>query len=233
MTLYQPKNGYCYNSDTMFLYDFISGFNIKGSVLEVGGGCGVLGLLLKRDFPGINLTVIEKQEIMFEFIKKNIKENSLDVNVVNGDFLKHSFKKKFDFIVSNPPFYQGTLKSDNEIIKTARYEEFLPMKEFFDKANSLLNERGEFIFCYDAKRIDDIISKMPKPLKITDIRFMHPRLNKKATLVMVRAKRHARSMVGVHPPLIGFEGENYSEEAAAIYKKAATKSVKIELKMEN
>ena len=227
MTLYQPKNGYCYNSDTMFLYDFITKFNIKGNVLEVGGGCGVLGLLVKRDYPKINLTVIEKQSVMSEFIEKNKIENNLKAEIINSDFLEYSFNKKFDFVISNPPFYQGTLKSENEIIKTARYEESLPMDKFFNKVNSVLAERGEFIFCYDAKRIDDIILKMPKPLKITDIRFMHPRLNKKATLILIRAKRHAKSMVTVHPPLIGFEGENYSKEAAEIYKKAATKSVKI------
>ena len=227
MKLYQPLNGYCYNSDTMFLYDFISKFNLKGKVLDVGGGCGVLGLLLKRDFPKIELTFIEKQEIMVSFIKKNIEENSFEAEVIEGDFLDYKFNKRFDFIVSNPPFYQGTLKSGNEIKKVARYEEYLPMKEFFKKVNELLKERGEFIFCYDAKRIDDIILKMPKPLKVIDIRFMYPRINKKATLIMIRAKRHAKSMVSIHPPLIGFEGESYSKEAKEIYKKANTKSIKI------
>ncbi len=227
MILYQPKNGYCYNSDTMFLYDFISRFNIKGDVLEVGGGCGVLGLLIKRDFPKINLTIIEKQKIMAELIKKNLKENSVEAEVVEGDFLKSDFKKKFDFIISNPPFYKGTLKSENEIIKIARYEEFLPMKEFFKKVNEALKERGEFIFCYDAKRIDEIINNMPKPLKVIDMRFMHPRVSKKATLVMIRAKRHAKSFVTIHPPLIAFEGDEYSIEAKNIYKKANTKSIKV------
>ena len=225
--LYQPKNGYCYNSDTMFLYDFITYFNIKGDVLEVGGGCGVLGLLIKRDFPKINLTVIEKQKIMFEFILKNLKENNLKAKVFNADFLEFDFDKKFDFIVSNPPFYNGTLKSENEIKKIARYEDSLPMSEFFEKVNKILKERGEFIFCYDAKRIDDIISKMPKPLKITDIRFFYPKLNKNATLVLIRAKRHAKSLIKIHPPLIGFEGEVFSKEADEIYKKANTESIKI------
>ena len=227
MTLYQPKDGYCYNSDTMFLYDFVTKFNIKGDILEVGGGCGVLGLLIKRDFPKISLTFIEKQPVMCEFIKKNIKENNLDADLICDDFLVYEFEKRFDFIVSNPPFYQGTLKSENEIKKIARYEEYLPMKEFFEKVNRLLKERGEFIFCYDAKRIDDIIHYMPKPLKVIDIRFMHPRINKNATLVMIRAKRHAKSMVTIHPPLIGFEKEGYSNEANNIYKKASTKSIKI------
>ena len=227
MNLFQPRDGYCYNSDTMFLYDFITKFNIKGDVLDVGGGCGVLGLLIKRDFRKINLTIIEKQKIMSDLIIKNAIENSLEVEVINSDFLEFNFNKKFDFVISNPPFYKGTLKSDNEIIKIARYEEFLPIEKFFNKVNSILKERGEFIFCYDAKRVDDIIKLLPKPLKIIDLRFMHPRVNKDATLILVRAKRHAKSMVKIHPPLIGFEGDSYSNEASKIYKKANTKSIKI------
>ncbi|NPA10918.1 MAG: methyltransferase [Epsilonproteobacteria bacterium] len=227
MILYQPKDGYCYNSDTMFLYDFISRFNIKGRVLEVGGGCGVLGLLIKRDFSKIDLDVIEKQPVMSEFIRKNSKENTISLNLYEGDFLEFDKKKEYDFVISNPPFYKGTLKSENEIKKIARYEENLPMEKLFKKVNEVLKERGEFIFCYDAKRVDEIIAKMPKPLKITDMRFMYPRINKDATLVMIRAKRHAKSMLKIHPPLIGFEGEEYSKEAKEIYSKAATQSVKV------
>ena len=211
----------------MFLYDFISKFNIKGNVLEVGGGCGVLGLLIKRDFPKIDLTIIEKQKIMAEFINKNLKENNLEAEVIEGDFLKTELNKRFDFVISNPPFYNGSLKSENEIKQIARYEEFLPMKEFFEKVNNILSERGEFIFCYDAKRVDDIIKNIPKPLKVTDLRFMYPRINKNASLVMVRAKRHSKSAVTIHPPLIGFEGDEYSDEAKNIYKKAKTESVKV------
>jgi len=225
LILYQPKKGYCYNSDSMFLYDFISKFKIKGKVLDVGGGCGILGLLLKRDFD-IDLVFIEKQKIMVDFIKKNLKANNLEAEVILGDFLEFDKKKEFDYVVSNPPFYQGTLKSENEIIKIARYEEFLPMKDFFKKVNEVLKERGEFIFCYDAKRVDDIIKNMPKPMKIIDMRFFYPRIDKNSSLVLIRAKRHARSLVKIHPPLVGFEGDKYSVEASNIYKKANTKSIK-------
>lgn len=227
MILYQPQNGYCYNTDTFVLYDFISRFNIKGNVLEVGGGCGILGLLLKRDFPGINMDIIEKQDIMAEFIKKNSEANNINVSIINEDFLDFKYTEKYDFVVSNPPFYNGSLKSNNEIKKIARYEEFLPMDKFFHSVNILLKERGEFIFCYDAKRIDDIILKLPKPLKITDIRFFHPKLNKKATLVLVKAKRHSKSFIKIYPPFIGFVGDEYSDEAKKMYKKANTKSIKI------
>ena len=51
MLLYQPESGYCYNSDSMFLYDFVSSFKPKGEVLDVGAGCGIVGLLVARDNP--------------------------------------------------------------------------------------------------------------------------------------------------------------------------------------
>jgi tRNA1Val (adenine37-N6)-methyltransferase len=225
MILHQPQNGYCYNSDTLFLYDFITNFPVKKNVLEVGGGCGVLGLLIARDFR-INLTVIEIQKIMADFIVKNAKINSIELTLINDNFLIYNFDKRFDYIISNPPFYNSTKKSDNEIKQIARYDENLPMKEFFDKVNSVLTEQGEFIFCYEASRFDDVVKMLPKPLKITDVKFVYPKKGKLANLVMIRAKRHAKSMVKLHSPIFNFDGDEFSEEAKKVYKKANTKSVK-------
>jgi tRNA1(Val) A37 N6-methylase TrmN6 len=225
MILYQPKDGYCYNSDTLFLYDFISKFPIKNDILEVGGGCGVLGLLLARDFK-IDITIIEIQKIMSDFIIKNSQYNKITTNVINGNFLDYDFKKKFDFIISNPPFYNSTKKSLNKTKQIARYDENLPMEKFFKKVNSTLKERGEFIFCYDAKRFDEIIHSLPKPLKITDVQFVHPKIGKMANLVMIRAKRHSKTMIKFHSPIFNFDNENFSEYAKMVYKKANTLSIK-------
>jgi len=225
LILHQPKDGYCYNSDTLFLYDFITNFPIKQNVLEVGGGCGVLGLLVARDFK-INLTVIEIQKIMADFIIKNAQKNGINLELINDNFLKYNFDKRFDYIISNPPFYNSTKKSENEIKQIARYDEFLPIKEFFNKVNSTLTEKGEFIFCYDAKRFDDIVLNLPKPLKIIDVKFVHPKKGKDANLVMIRAKRHAKSMIKFHTPMFNFDKDDFSDEAKKVYKKANTLSVK-------
>ena len=225
MILHQPRDGYCYNSDTLFLYDFITNFPIKKNVLEVGGGCGVLGLLVARDFK-INLTIIEIQEIMAKFIKKNSDKNNIALELINANFLEFNFNKRFDFVISNPPFYNSTKKSENEIKQIARYDEFLPMKQFFDKVNSILTEKGEFLFCYDAKRFDDIVKNLPKPLKIIDVKFVYPKMGKDANLVMIRAKRHAKSMVKIWSPIFNFDGDDFSDEAKRVYQKANTLSIK-------
>ncbi len=227
MILYQPKNGYCYNSDTLFLYDFISNFKLKGDVLEVGGGCGVMGLLLKRDFPKIDLTFIEKQEIMYNFINQNLIENSINAQVIHNDFLDYNFNKRYDFIISNPPFYPShNKKSENEIKSIARYDENLPKKEFFEKVNKVLKEQGQFIFCYDSSRFDEIILSLPKPMKITDVKFIFPNRDKESTVVMIRVRKHSKSPIKFHPSIYSFIGLEYSEEAKKIYKKADTRSIK-------
>lgn len=48
MLLSQLKDGYRYNSDSIFLYDFIKKRGFKGVVLDVGCGCGIVGALLKK-----------------------------------------------------------------------------------------------------------------------------------------------------------------------------------------
>ncbi|NPA56032.1 MAG: methyltransferase [Epsilonproteobacteria bacterium] len=225
MTLYQPNNGYCYNSDTLFLYNFITKFNPKRRILDVGGGCGVLGLLVARDFD-VDLTIIEYQQIMTTFIHKNLQQNNIQATVINNDFLKHDFTCRFDYIISNPPFYNSTKQTDNTIKQIARYDEYLPMEAFFTKVNNTLQENGEFIFCYEASRFDKIIQTLPKPLKVIDVQFVYPKPDKIANLVMIRAKRHARSAIRFHPPIFNFVGDEFSVQAKEVYQKADTKSIK-------
>ena len=92
------------------------------------------------------------------------------------------------------------------------------MKDFFEKVNESLKERGEFIFCYDAKRFDDIVKLLPKPLKIIDVKFVYPKAGKFANLVMIRAKRHSKSMVKFHTPIFNFDKDEFSKEAKEVYK---------------
>ena len=85
MFLYQPTSGYCYNSDSIFLYDFISGFQPKGSLLDVGCGVGIISLLLSRDFS-VKTTIVDKQQKMLDYAVHNFHLNKLEVQSHLGDF---------------------------------------------------------------------------------------------------------------------------------------------------
>ena len=234
MFIYQEKGGYCYNSDTLFLYDFISKFYPKGDILDVGCGCGVLGLLIKENFK-VNLTGIDIQKNSIFLSKINAKNNKFEANFICDDFLKYQFDKKFDFIVSNPPFYRAKSKqSSNLSKKVSRFNDSLPPEEFIKKCNSLLKPRGELIFCYDAAESDKIFMLLQNyKIKINEARWLHPKIDKNATIVMVRAKKSSKSMLKCLPPLITHKNGEFSDEVKEIYKKIRLKSLKCELRIEN
>jgi len=226
--LYQPTKGYAYNSDSIFLYDFISGFQPKGSLLDVGCGVGIISLLLSRDF-NISTTIIDKQKSMLMYAKHNYKINNLEVDAYLGDFIEFSEEKKFDFVVSNPPFYDSAvIQSENEHLNIARYAHHLPILEFIAKVKKVLRPRGRFIFCYDAKQIDRLLFAL-KENKINPevLRFVHSKVDRESKLVMISARMNSKSLTKIMPPLIVFDkNSNYLEEPREAFFKAKTQSIK-------
>jgi tRNA1(Val) A37 N6-methylase TrmN6 len=237
MTLYQPKNGYCYNSDTHFLYNFICKNleiykNIKGDLLDVGSGSGVLGLLVARDYPKLNLHQCEIQK-EFQFLsQKNSEVNGINNTLYKDDFLKYDFNKEFDYIVSNPPFYNSdVIKSENQNIKIARYNDNIPLEKFILKTVKILNTNGKFFFCYDSKQLDKIMTIIDKTtLNIEAIQFLHPNIKKEASLVMVYCRKSSKSKLKILPPLIMFNNDSsFKNEINEIYKRCSTHSIKCEI----
>ncbi|MDB2562680.1 methyltransferase [Sulfurimonas sp.] len=231
MLLYQPEVGYCYNSDSMFLYDFISSFNPKGDLLDVGAGCGIVGLLVARDHPKVNLEAVEKQDAFVEYATHNARVNKINYKLYQSDFLELAEDKKYDYIISNPPFYpEGVTKSDNPMLFNARYNINLPLKDFFKKVSRVLKPHSHFIFCYDATQFSEICSELENvKMKIVDVQFVHPKIDRVASLVMVHARNGSKARMKIWEPFISFEENEFSKKAKNIYAKASTQSIKCQL----
>ncbi len=228
MFLYQPTNGYRYNSDSIFLYDFTVSLQPKGSLLDVGCGVGILSLLLSRDFR-LDTTIIDKQEKMLDYAQHNFSLNSLSVDAHLGDFLSWETTQRYDLIVSNPPFYHSEVtQSQNEHLNIARYSQHLPFADFVQKVKKYLKPRGRFVFCYDAKQIDTVMHD----LKLNNInpelvRFVHSKIDRDSKLVLIAARMNSKSMTRVMPPLVVFDTEShYMPEAKKAFERAGTHSIK-------
>lgn len=228
MTLFQKDDGYRYNSDTLLLYDFISTFNPKGTLLDVGCGCGILGLLLKRDFPSLHVSLLDIQAQNCDIAKANALNNALAIESFTcKDFLTTSFETKFDFIVSNPPFYhKGVVQSDNEHLNLSRHSSHLPFDALAKKVSKTLSNKGYFIFCYDAKQIDTLLASLHNEgLKSEDMRFVHTKLENEASLVLIRARKNSKTLCKIHPPLVVMENDTFTPTVQAIFAKSQTQSV--------
>jgi len=226
--LYQPTQGYAYNSDSIFLYNFIRGFHPKGELLDVGCGVGIISLLLSRDF-NLSTTIVDKQEIMLKYAKHNYKINNLEAEAYLGDFTKISFIKKYDFIISNPPFYDSNVtQSENEHLNIARYAHHLPIVTFIETVKRLLTPRGRFIFCYDAKQVDRLLHVLiENKINPEVIRFVHSKIDRESKLVMISARMNSKSLMKIMPPFVVFDSKSiYMSEAEEAFKKAGTHSIK-------
>ncbi|MCP4971876.1 MAG: methyltransferase [Arcobacter sp.] len=236
MVLYQPNNGYCYNSDTHFLYNFIMENlkkfkNIKGELLDIGSGSGILGLLISRDNNKLNLNQCEIQKSFQTLSSINSKCNNINTNMYKGSFLELNFEKQFDICVSNPPFYHSNvIKSENENIKIARYNDSLPLNLFIKNVSRILKNGGKFFFCYDVKQLNEIIKLLSEyRLNIESLQFVHPNKDKDATLVLVYARKNSKSLLKVLDPLIVFDKNDFTKKVQSIYKNSSTHSIKVEI----
>ncbi|MFT7824463.1 MAG: methyltransferase [Sulfurimonas sp.] len=228
MFLYQPTSGYCYNSDSIFLYDFISGFNPKGSLLDVGCGVGIISLLLARDFP-LKTSIIDKQQKMLDYAVHNFYLNRLEAKSHLGDFTALQTEERYDFIVSNPPFYDPRVtQSEDTHLNTARYAHHLPLEAFVRSVKTFLKPKGWFIFCYDAKQTDLLLHYLKRNgINPEKIQFVHSKIDRESKLVMVAARNNSRSMTQVLPPFIVFgEDSLYGPDAKKAFERAGTHSIK-------
>jgi tRNA1Val (adenine37-N6)-methyltransferase len=231
MILHQPESGYCYNSDSLFLYDFINQFQPKGRVLDVGAGCGIVGLLVARDNEKVELEAVEKQEIFVEYAKKNAQVNGINYKIYHSDLNSLEVDEKYDYIISNPPFYpSGAQKSSDEMLFQARYDVNLPIEQFFKKVSQLLKPKSHFIFCYDATQFGLVCAELARvKMRVVDVRFVHPKVDRSASIVMVHARNGSNALMKVWPPFISFIADEQSDESKAIYKKANTQSNKCQI----
>ena len=228
MILYQPTSGYCYNSDSIFLYDFISRFKPKGKLLDVGCGVGIISLLLSRDFK-IETSIIDKQEKMLTYAKNNYVLNSLDAESYLGDFTEFHTEDRYDYIISNPPFYdENVQQSENTHLNIARYAHHLPIEGFIRRVKTYLKPKGWFIFCYDAKQIDILLYHLKlNKINPEKIQFVHSKIDRESKLVMIAARNNSKSMTQILPPFVVFdENSTYRYNAQEAFDRANTNSIK-------
>lgn len=236
LIIYQPINGYCYNSDTYFLYNFILSNlekfkNPKGELLDVGSGSGILGLLLAKEFNEVSLNQVEIQKEFCFFSSKNAQINKIKSFLYEGSFFELDFGKKFDYIVSNPPFYHhNSIKSENENLKIARYNTNFSLDLFLKKASTILKPQGRLFFCYDVKQINDIITLLKaNKFNLEALQFVHPFSHKCANLILVYAKKSSNSLTSILPPVVMFENGDYTQAVFDLFAKASTHSIKCEI----
>ena len=203
---------------------------IYGDVLDVGAGCGILGLLLKRDFESINLSLLEIQERNLEILRLNSLQNDLPAEILHADFAEFKSEKRFDFIVSNPPFYRERISLSKEPhMALSKSAASLSLRDFVRSANAHLKPGGTLIFCYEAGKLAKICELLGEfRLNLTRLGFVYPDISKPAKLALLQARKNSRSPCEIVLPIYASAHGRRTAQAHAIYKSADLTSVDYE-----
>ena len=106
---YQQPNFYRFNQDSIQLVRKIGTLiSLADSILDLGAGCGVIGIELARILKPKKLTLLELQKEFEPYLIYNAQEFlPLEVKheIVINSFSDFVTVEKYDLIVSNPPYY--------------------------------------------------------------------------------------------------------------------------------
>ena len=197
-------------------------------MLDMGCGVGVVGLIVAWFWDDVSIIGVEIQQRLVECARKNAEKSGLfdRVEIFYGDFRDISrfvTPGSITAVVSNPPFLPlGTGRINrNNAVAVARHEIYGGVGEVIAGASVVLEEGGRLFLMYPASRWMRL-SMVLKDAGFTPkrIRFVHPRRNTDAHIVLVEAKYRKGEELEVITPLIIYdENDQYTNEVGKLFAK--------------
>ena len=226
LKLIQNKDGFCFGVDSVLLSDFAKKIKKNSTVVDIGTGTGIVGLLLCKKTNLRKIYGVEIQKEVAEMAKRSVKLNGLEeqFEILNCD-IKDVFEylpaHEIDVVVTNPPYKKVNtgVKNEDEKQMISRHEVKCTLEDIVEKSSQLLKDRGEFYMVHRAERMVDIMCTLRKyRLEPKNVRFVHSRAGEKPKLILVRAVKYANAYLKVADPLVIYEENgDYTEEIERIY----------------
>jgi len=166
------------------------------NILEIGAGCGIVSLMLAQRTEA-KIMGIDIDEKSVKEAQKNA-ENSPWNNSVQflhekvQDFVQKT-TQKFDVIVSNPPFFENSLKSPEASKNISKHNDTLPLQTLISTAGTLLAESGRFgviLPLVAAEKIE--ILALKNRLYATKKTHIYPTPSKKANRILMLFEREKK-----------------------------------------
>lgn len=109
MNDYSQPDFYRFNQDSLFLVHWILQKKIQASsILDLGAGCGIIGMELARALLPQELVLVELQAEYLPHLELNRSHflpEKINCEVIISAFSTFQRQQKFDLIVCNPPYY--------------------------------------------------------------------------------------------------------------------------------
>ena len=222
--LIQPEHSFHFSRDALILTDFAARIQAGSAVVDLGTGCGILGLGLAIRRPELCVVGVEKDEELSLAAQKNAAGLGLEqVRILTGDlastFTLHQARQQlaclspgtsrdgqaplFDLALCNPPWRRegaGRIPP-SPARRTAMFGDAGTFPLFFNAADRLLRVHGSLALVCGAERTADVLAALPDRLKPVRLRFVHPHPDSPAVFLLLEARKGSRGTLQVEEPL--------------------------------
>jgi tRNA1Val (adenine37-N6)-methyltransferase len=129
--------------------------NPPTTILDIGTGTGLLSLQLAQKLPGAFIDAVELDPAAAKQAAQNAAASNFNILVHNIDIKNYS-GKKYQHIISNPPFFENDLKSEHALKNQAMHSTTLSLQTLFTCADDLLEPAGSFSILLPFARANEV-----------------------------------------------------------------------------
>ena len=182
--------GFPLSTDSMVLADFVK-LPKNAAVLDLGSGCGTLGLLLCARDQSCRVTGMELQEAAHAAAVENIARNGLEgrLSSICRDLRDMPLAPgSFQVCVSNPPYFSGGAAHSKN--PTARQEDTCTPKDLFAAASRALRWGGDFFLVHKPERLAQLCFEASSHgLEPKRLRLVRHRPDAPVSLILLSCRR--------------------------------------------
>ena len=195
LTLEIPANVFPLSTDSMVLCHFVR-LPKNARVLDLGSGCGTLGLLLCSRNEACTITGLEIDETAHQAALENIRRNGLEPRMESICTDLRSVSERFSpggfsVCVSNPPYFSGGPASQATPI--ARREDTCSLRELMEAAAFALKFGGDFFLVHRPERLAELISAGAEcSLELKRLGLVRHRQDGPVSLILLQFRKGAK-----------------------------------------
>lgn len=195
LTLEIPANVFPLSTDSMVLCHFVR-LPKNARVLDLGSGCGTLGLLLCSRNEACTITGLEIDETAHQAALENIRRNHLELRMESICTDLRSVSERFSpgsfsVCVSNPPYFSGGPASQATPI--ARREDTCSLRELMEAAAFALKFGGDFFLVHRPERLAELISAGAEcSLELKRLGLVRHRQDGPVSLILLQFRKGAK-----------------------------------------
>ena len=194
-TLELSEGSFPLSTDSMALAHFVR-LPKNARVLDLGSGCGTLGLLLCAKDPGCHVTGLELTETAHRAAVENIRRNGVEDRMVSICADLRSVSERFSpgsfsCCISNPPYFSGGPAS--KTLTAARREDTCTLEQLISSAAWALKYGGDFFLVHRPERLAEIITLGAKHnLEAKRLCLLHHKEGSPINLILLQLRKGAK-----------------------------------------